>query len=121
MKHLVDNRKALLVIATIVAFVAIVVPSCRMVGCSMEMGGAMPFPGQVGAGFFGDCGGTIAANGTPVAIVPSGADALVLALVGMVLAAVALFARQPSVEPVRVWREDPPPPPEEPRGERFRV
>ena len=38
MYRLLDNRKSLIAIAIVVAFVTVVVPTCRMVGCQMEMG-----------------------------------------------------------------------------------
>jgi ABC-type cobalamin transport system permease subunit len=117
----VHNRKALIALTIAVAFVAIVVPTCRMVGCSMSMGGAMPFGHQGAPGFFGDCGGTLVSNSTPSAVVPAGADALVLALVSAVIAALALFRPEASVQRVRVAAFEPPPPPDDPEGERLRL
>lgn len=118
MKMAPTNRKALLALAIVVAFVAIVVPTCRMVGCSM---GAMPLHMGDTAGFFSLCDGTYVTSNAPSAVIPSGADALVLALVAAVFAAVAAF--QPSVRVVRITSHpsDPPPPPEDPRGMRLRV
>jgi hypothetical protein len=115
----VHNRKALIALAIVVAFVAIVVPTCRMVGCSM--GGAMPFGHSNMAGFFGDCGGTYVTSTAPSAVVPAGADALVLALVTAVFAALVLAKPPVVVQAVRVHDADPPPPPEDPRGERLRL
>lgn len=104
-----------------VAFVAIVVPTCRMVGCSMDMGamGMVHNFGQLS--FMGDCGGTVVASSAPSAVVPAGADALVLALVAAVFAGIALAMPRPDTGLVRVIGETPPPPPTLPRGERFRV
>ncbi|HET6352429.1 MAG TPA: hypothetical protein VFG89_09945 [Coriobacteriia bacterium] len=115
MKLASTNRKALIALAIVVAFVAIVVPTCRMVGCSM---GAMPLNGMGMAGFWGTCGGSFVTSAAPAAVVPSGADALTLALVSVLAA--ALIAFQPKVRVVRITSHpsDPPPPPEDPLGMR---
>jgi len=115
MKYATTHRKALIALAIVVAFVAIVVPTCRMVGCSM---GAMPLNGMGMAGFWGTCGGTYVTSTAPTAVVPSGADALTLALVSLVAAALMTF--QPKVRVVRITSHpsDPPPPPEDPLGMR---
>lgn len=115
MKHALANRKALIALAIVVAFVAIVVPTCRMVGCSM---GAMPFGEMEMPGFFGACGGTFVTSGAPSAVVPAGADSLTVALVSLVLAAAVFF--QPKVRAVHITMHpaDPPPPPEDPLGMR---
>jgi hypothetical protein len=118
---LLNNRKALIALAIVVAFVAIVVPTCRMVGCSMTMGTAMPFGHQGMPGFFGDCGGSYVTSSAPSAVVPSGADALVLALVAAVLAALVLFQPNVVAERARVATTGPPPPPDDPQGERRRL
>jgi hypothetical protein len=110
----------MIALAIVVAFIAIVVPTCRMVGCSMS--GAMPFGNHMDMpGFFSDCGGTYVTSGAPNAIVPAGADALVLALIAAVIAAMVLFSPPAVVQTVRVHASDPPPPPEDPRGERLRL
>jgi len=116
---LIHNRKALVALTIIVAFVAVVVPTCVMVGCSM--GGAMPFGHLDMTSLYSDCGGTYVTNTAPSAIVPAGADSLVLALVSAVLAALVLFRPAPTVQTIRVHASDPPPPPEDPRGERLRL
>ena len=121
MRQLLDNRKALVAIAIVVAFVAVVVPTCRMVGCQMEMG-YMGFmhPGDT-AGLFSDCGGTWSLSDTPVGIIPASIDALVLALFAAISAVVAMLRPQMVAHPVRIVDAAPPPPPEEPLGARFRV
>lgn len=121
MSRFVHTRKTMIVLAIVVAVVAIVIPTCRMVGCSMEMGGAMPFGTQWTPGFFADCGGEFVVNGTPVAVVPSVADALTLALLGSIVAALALWRPRVVVTPIRFVDASPPPPPENPRGERLRL
>lgn len=115
----IHSRKAQIALVIVVAFVAVVVPACRMVGCSM--GGAMAWGHMDGAGFFNDCGGEYITNSTPTAVVPSGADSLTLALVAAVMLALSLFTPRVSVQRIRSHSSDPPPPPTEPRGERFRV
>lgn len=121
MRRAVHHRKALIALAIVVAFIAIVVPTCRMVGCSMSLGSAMPFGDHPMVGFFGDCGGTYVTSSSPSAVVPAGADALTLALVSAVLAALALSVPRVRVQTIRVHASDPPPPPEPPRGERLRL
>lgn len=113
-------RKTMLALAIVIAIVAVVVPTCRMVGCSMDMG-PMGFMHFGGVGFSSHCGGTWVTNVAPDAVVPSGADGLTLALVAMVAAALALLMPKMTASPVRVIEPTPPPPPQDPRGERFRI
>ena len=115
------NRRALIALAIVVAFVAIVVPTCRMIGCSMSAGAAMPFGHQSMPGFFGDCGGTWVTTTSPSAIVPASGDALTLTLVSAVVAALALFRPHLASQPVRIAPAEPPPPPDDPQGERLRL
>lgn len=116
----IHNRKTLVALAIVIAFVAVVVPTCQMVGCSMT--GSMPWGHHMeGFGFTSDCGGTYVTNSAPSAIVPAGADSLTLAVFAAVVAAVALSRPPLLVQAIRSHASDPPPPPEEPRGERFRV
>ena len=121
MNTFAHRRRTLIVIAIVVAFVAVVIPTCRMVGCSMSMGGAMPFGQQWTPGFFGDCGGEYVVNGTPVAVVPAGVDALTTALTAVVFAALALLVPRLAHGPLLLIEATPPPPPEAPRGMRFRL
>lgn len=109
-------------LAIVVALVAIVIPTCRMVGCApMKMGAAMPFGHQPLASIFSDCGGDFVINSAPVAVVPAGADSLTLTLSAAVLAAFALLVPRMTVSRANAVAFVPPPPPEVPRGERFRV
>jgi hypothetical protein len=110
----------LLPLAIVVAIVAIAVPTCRMVGCDMNMG-AMPFVPFSGTHASSDCPGQWELFTTPASTLPSGTESLLLTLVAALFAAVVLFAPQMSARPVLVRVSNPPPPPEEPRGERFRV
>ncbi len=121
MHRLLDNRKALIAIAIVIAFVAVVVPTCRMVGCQMEMG-YMGFmhPGDT-AGLFSDCGGTWSLSDVPEGIVPASINTLVLALFAAIAAVVALVRPQMVARPVLIVDATPHPPPEEPLGVRFRV
>ncbi|TLM79505.1 MAG: hypothetical protein FDZ75_08775 [Actinobacteria bacterium] len=113
-------RRTMLALAIVIAIVAVVVPTCRMVGCSMETG-SMGLMRGCELGFWSHCGGTWVTNAAPDAVVPAGSDALTLALVAMVAAALALLAPRVAASPVRVIDPTPPPPPREPRGERFRI
>lgn len=114
------HRKALLALALAVAFVAIAIPSCRMIGCSM--GGAMPWGhNAAGLGIYGTCGGTWVTNAAPIALVPPTTYTLILAMFAAFVAALALSRPTVLVERIRVHDSDPPPPPEDPRGERLRI
>lgn len=113
------NNRALIAIAIVIAFVAIVVPTCRMVGCSMGTGG-MSWGHVETPGFFGSCGGTYVTNDAPAAVVPAGADSLVLALVAVLMLAVLIAPPQLRVQQILAHSSDPPPP-EDPRGERLRI
>jgi len=114
------HRVALpLVIA--MAIVAIAIPTCRMINCDMDMGKGMPFMPR-GLGIFNPaCAGEWVTSTGPSAIVPSGVQSLLLTLIAAVVAVVALFAPQFTARPVFAFSAQPPPPPESPRGERFRV
>jgi len=122
MNQLRNNRKALIAAAIIIAFVAVVVPTCRMVGCEMLMGGYMPFMHTGDAfGVFSDCGGAWSVTDAPVGVVPVGLETLVLALLAAFVAGLVLFQPQLVARPVRIVDAAPPPPPEDPLGVRFRV
>jgi len=113
-------RRMLLPLAIVVALVAIAVPTCQMIGCDMEMGG-MPFVPFSGARMSADCSGEWALFTTPASTLPSGSDTLLVSLIAAITAAVVLLAPQLTGRPVLVRVSNPPPPPEDPRGERFRV
>ena len=121
MSRLVHTRKAMIVLAIVIAVVAVVVPTCRMVGCSMSVGSTMPWGHHSVPGLFGDCGGEYVVNSAPTAVVPSGADALTVAMMSAVVAAVALCAPRMASRSVRIAYATPPPPPDDPRGMRLRL
>jgi hypothetical protein len=113
------SRRVLIALAIVVAMVAIVVPTCRMVGCSMQMGDVRPFGHQTVAGFFSDCGGEYVMSGSPSAIVPSGSDSLTLSMLALLFAVLA-FAATPRSVPRPVFAGSVPPrPPESPLGVRL--
>jgi len=118
----VNMQRFMLPLAIMVAMVAVVVPTCQMVGCDMNGMGAMPFMPQGGA--YSDCPGewvvnTSSSNG----IVPSGPDSLTFSLMLAMIAIVGglFFGQQTSLRTVSVYTGDPPPPPEDSFGARFRV
>jgi len=121
LKYLVNSRKALVITAIVVTFLAIVVPTCRMVGCSMDMSGGMGFmhPGP-GVGFFSTCGGEMLTSEAPLSVAPGGLETLLLALIALVVGLV-LFAPRDSAAYSLIEVVEPPPPPRDPLGERFRV
>ena len=120
----VTMQRFMLPLAIMVAMVAVVLPTCQMIGCEMNgVGmGAMPFMPQ--GGVYSDCPGewvvnTSGSNG----IVPSGADSLTFSLLIAMLAIVGalLFAPRASLKPIAAYSGDPPPPLEDSFGARFRV
>lgn len=126
MYRLLDNRKALIALAIAIAFLAVAIPTCRMVGCSMESGSMasmdmMHMGSGAELGFFSTCGGEYSTTEGPLAIVPLGADVLVLAFAAACVAAGALASPMTVSRPVLVADATPPPPPEDPLGVRFRV
>ncbi|NTU71215.1 MAG: hypothetical protein HGB10_05295 [Coriobacteriia bacterium] len=119
--HLSARMRGLtLSLVVVIALVAVAVPTCRMVGCDMDMG-AMPFVPFSGAHLTSDCGGEWAFSSTPVGTLPSSALNLLLSLAAAMVAALVLFGPQLASRPLLAMVSNPPPPPELPRGERFRV
>jgi len=117
----INMNRVLLPLAIMVAMVAIVLPTCQMIGCDMGSMKAMPFMPDGGA--YSDCPGQWVLNTSHAAgIVPSGADSLTMTFLIAVLAVgVVLFAPQASRRPVVAYTGDPPPPLEDSFGARFRV
>jgi hypothetical protein len=113
-------RRLLLPLVVVVAIVAIAIPTCRMVGCDMEMG-AMPFVPFSGPHASSMCPGQWEYSSSPSGIVPTGSDPLLLGFVAMLVAAVALVSPRLTSRPLLAYVGDPPPPPGDPRGARFRV
>jgi len=124
MYRLLDNRKALIAVAIAIAFVAVVIPTCRMVGCSMDMG-SMGSMGMVhmgtGLGMSPSCDGELSTTQGPLAVVPLGAEVLVLVLMAALTVGTMFFSPHTVSRLVLVPDATPPPPPEDPLGERFRV
>lgn len=118
-KSLPNNRSVYIALLVMVAFVAIVVPTCRMVGCSMT--GAMAWKTLDTPSLFGDCGGTYVTSTTPAAVVPPGAETLVLVAVAMVLASAGLFTAEAHAQRLVPVQASPPPPALDPRGMRLRI
>lgn len=120
----VNMQRFMLPLAIMVALVAVVLPTCQMVGCDMNGTGmgAMPFMPKGGA--YSDCPGEWVVNtSSSTGIVPSGGDSLSFMLLIALLAIVGVmfFAPQVSLRPAAVYTGDPPPPLEDSFGARFRV
>lgn len=113
-----DIRKFALPLLLAVTVAVVLVPTCQMVGCTMS---AMPFFGGPGAAVSSPCGGTYVANLAPLGVVPAGLDALILTFLAAVIALVPLLFSGVSSRPLAVEVIEPPPPPEDPRGERLRL
>lgn len=117
-----NNRRAVIALAMVVAFVAAVVPMCRMIGCSMGDNGWMPWGHSASVGIYGSCGGTWVTSSTlPAAVPPSATMSLLLVMVAAVLAIATWYQPPVVVQRISVHDSDPPPPPEDPRGERLRI
>lgn len=113
-------RKSMIATAVIFAFVMVVIPTCRMVDCTMS--GAMSWGDNAhGLGIFGTCGGNYVTNAATAAAVPPTGYSVLLAMIAAALAATLLIEPPMVVERIRVHASDPPPPPEDPRGERLRI
>ncbi len=121
MSHFVNSRKSLIALAIAVALVAIVVPTCRMVGCSMENGymGFMHAGSELG--LFGSCGGEYTSTAGPEGVIPPGGQSLLLSLFAALAAVAVVFMPQLVSRPVYLVEATLPPPPEDPLGARFRV
>lgn len=120
MRTINKHRNTLLLVALAVVFVAVIVPTCRMVGCSM--GGAASWGNNaLSDGFYGTCGGTWVTNAAPFAAAPPVPFSLLLVLFAAFVAAIVLNAPAVAVERIHVHASDPPPPPEDPRGETLRL
>jgi len=111
---------ALASLAIAVAIVAIMVPTCVMIGCSMS-GGMMFVPFGDKASISSPCDGTYLFSTAPVGTVPGGAESTLLTLVAALVVAVAVVAPRMTAQPVRMARDGPPPPPEDPGDVRLRI
>lgn len=123
MYRLANNRKALIALTVAIAFVAVVVPTCRMVGCSMDMGslGMTHHLGSTPA-MNSTCGGEYTTtDGSLLGVIPVGIETLILALFATLLAARALFATVMQSRVLSVAYATPPPPPDSPLGVRLRL
>jgi len=117
-----NSRKILIAVAVMVALVAIVVPTCRMVGCSMDAGYMGFMHSDSTAGIFGSCGGEYSTSFGPDGVIPTAMQSLLLSLIGAVALIATLYAPTLVSRPVYlVDSSPPPPPPEDPLGARFTV
>ena len=113
-----DIRKFALPLLLAVTLAVVLVPTCQMVGCTMS---AMPFFGGQGLTISSPCNGTYVASSSPLGVIPSGADSFLLTLLAAVVVAMPLLFSSLRSRPLLVEVAEPPPPPEDPRGERFRI
>lgn len=130
MSRFTHNRRALLALVVVVAIVAVVYPTCRMVGCSASSYIAqMPHPGAFGLAaamgdaprLMNDCGGEFLSSTNPLGVMPAGIESLLLALTAALIVGIAILGPQVAMQLVLVPLAEPPPPPLDPRGERFRL
>jgi hypothetical protein len=116
----VNNRRVAMVLVTVMAVVAIAIPTCSMIGCDMGMSGGMPFMPS-GTGIFNACTGEWVTSTGPAGVLPSGAENLVLALSAVLLVAALVLAPRAEIRAVPAFIAEPPPPPEDPLGQRTRI
>jgi hypothetical protein len=110
-------------LAVAVAIVAAAIPTCQMIGCSMDMNAGMmrifTHPGQ---SIGNACDGSwVSSASSQYGVPPSEFTTLLLSLLAAIAAAVVLFSPRVAVRPIRLVDANGPPPPLEPRGERFTV
>lgn len=113
-------RRYLMPVFIAVAVLAIAIPTCQMIGCTMDMSHGMFWPGSAPS-IHGLCDGRWIASAAPAGVMPTGIESLVLAVFAAVFAAFVLFAPNSAMRRVAVVRAEPPPPPLDPRGERSRI
>lgn len=99
----------------IIAMIAVLLPLCMMVECSMGASQAM---GSHGIGFGSDCV-TAITGGAQAAITPGSVQSLILLLVAAFGGALAFAATPLTTRLVRAVAEDSPAPPDDPRGVRL--
>ena len=98
-------------LVVVLAIVAIMVPTCVMVGCSMS-GGAMFVPFGTEASFSSSCGGTYLFSKSPVGTVPSDVSSVLISFVAALLVVAVAFSPRLTADPIRSSRDGPPPPPD---------
>ena len=109
-----------MVLVTVLAVVAIAIPTCTMIGCDMGMGGGMPFVPS-GTGIFNACPGEWVTSTGPVGVLPNGAENLVIALSAVIFAAAVVLSPRETAFVEPAYFAEPPPPPEDPLGQRTRI
>jgi hypothetical protein len=120
MRRVDDTQRVTLSFLLIAALIAAVVPACFMVGCDMDMG-AMGFVPAGSVGFTSQCPGQWVTSSAPTGIVPTGLASLVFAFTVALFGAAVLFFPRGVSRLVLARANEPPPPPEDPRGERLRI
>ena len=111
-----NMRKLSLTMVLIVGLIAVAIPVCQMIGCTMSSG-MMPFSSM--PMFGGACDGTTMTNTAPVGTLPPNAQSMILALAALLGAAIMVLSPPAVSSRMLVVAEDPPDPPEDPRGVRL--
>jgi len=109
-----------MVLVTVLAVVAIAIPTCTMIGCDMGMTGGMPFMPS-GTGIFNACSGEWVTSSGPLGVLPNAAENLVIALSAAFIAVAVVLSPRASAIVEPAYFADPPPPPEDPLGQRTRI
>lgn len=112
-------RRALL-LAIVLAVALAAVPTYRMVGCDMDMG-AMSFRPMHGLRFVEPCSGAWILRIGPLGAAPAPTSYSLLTLIAALVVGLLIVRPEFVSRPVFARVSNPPPPPEDPLGERFRV
>lgn len=114
-------RRFAVPLVAIVAIVAVIVPTCQMVGCAGAMRFLMPITDGLAITGPTDCGGMFVYSSAPLAVSPSGVTPLLLTLMAALAVLVpVLFTPRAEFAFASFVRMEPPPP-DDPRGERIRI
>lgn len=107
-------------LAVVIAVVAIMVPTCVMVGCTMS-GGMMYVPFSDTPSVSSSCGGTYVYSKTPVGVMPADASTLIAFVAALLIAVAFVAPRLVAQGPVRALCGGPPPPPDDLGGVRLLI
>jgi hypothetical protein len=117
-----DRSKMLIAVMVTIALLAVAIPTCQMIGCTMMCGGMMRISTLPGPWIGAACGGTWVGGGSQAATVPNGSFSALIALLAALGAAVLLmFSPNRAARLLFVAEANAPPPPLDPRGERHRL
>jgi len=118
-----DKSRMMLALAVAFAIVFVAIPTCQMIGCSMDMSTGMMRISTIPGPHLGEaCDGLwVTTSGSQLGMPPTEFLLALLTLAVAIAAATSLFAPRVRMSAVRVADANAPPPPLDPRGARFIV